>query len=127
MDSFPFPPVYEEAFRRLASHRPHTVDGARHMQLIADAQAFLRERGYQAWRAGWAVADLFDEPGPESLGGLVWRLAGAPVVYLTPHDATIQRGPTSMSVVRRTRASVSQSPAEAERAVVFARFDDEDF
>lgn len=119
-----FPPAYAEAFERLSRSRPPGVDGARHGQAVADAATFLRERGYQACRAGWTAEDLFDEPGPDHLGGLVWRLAGASVVYLTPHDATIERGPTSISVVRRTHASVSQSPAEAERAIVFSNFEE---
>ncbi|WP_026605664.1 hypothetical protein [Methylocapsa acidiphila] len=121
-DETSLPVPYIEAFQRLQAHCPQGVDPTRHAQALVDAAAFLAERGRIAWRLGWTVDDLFAPPWLDHPGGLVWRIVGGRVNYITPENAMIARSSTSVSLVRRTRATTALQPDAAERAHVFMNF-----
>jgi hypothetical protein len=93
---------------------PAHVEPDRWQLAVADGQQFLSQWGEQAEAMGWTSRDLFglhpppDNPAPSyrrlsryDHTGLIWLLAGRPVVALTEATAAIQNPTGNVTVYRR--------------------------
>jgi hypothetical protein len=117
---------YREALERLQRSPPGGVEHAAWVRALDDAALFLANKGHIAARLGWMVEDLFAAPICGRPGGLIWRIAGGEVTYVTSDDATIVRSPTSVSIVRRLSRPRRETPeVSRELATVFANFYEE--
>jgi hypothetical protein len=105
---------FGRTFRELERRCPELVDEARWRQAIADAQSFLGRWGEQAAALGWSERELFglhsvpERPSASyqrlsryDATGLVWLLAGRPVVALTASTAAIQAKGGSIVTYRK--------------------------
>ena len=101
-------------FSTLQSRCPTHIPVARWQTAIEDGRRFLARWGEQAEALGWTAKDLFGlhEPTEKShpsyrrlsrydKTGLIWLLAGRPVVALTATTAAIKSPSGAMTVYRR--------------------------
>jgi hypothetical protein len=112
----PFPRLsrLSRTLSALESRCPELVPVARWQQCVDDGRAFLARWGHQAFGLGWTPADLFGlfpvpaNPHPSfsrlsryDHTGLIWLLAGRPVIAVTESTAAIQNPTGSTTVYRR--------------------------
>jgi hypothetical protein len=120
-ESLPSPPFsrlsrLSRTLSALESRCPEHVPVARWQQCVDDGRTFLARWGHQAFDLGWTARDLFglfpvpENPHPSfsrlsryDHTGLIWLLAGRPVIALTESTAAIQNpsGCSSITVYRR--------------------------
>jgi hypothetical protein len=105
--------TFAKALAALERCRPDYVEANRWWQAVEDGRAFLSRWGEQAEALGWTAKDLFglheppEKPHPSyrrlsryDQTGLIWLLAGRPVVALTATTAAI-KSPTGAITVYR--------------------------
>jgi hypothetical protein len=101
-------------FTALESRCPELVPVVRWQQCVDDGRVFLVRWGHQAFDLGWTSRDLFglfpvpENPHPSfarlsryDYTGLIWLLAGRPVIALTEATAAIQNPTGSITIYRR--------------------------
>ncbi len=115
MDSVP--ERYLDAWARLQCQKPMRVSDADWRQAIDDAGRFLDQWGSPAVEFQWTPGDLFDVPGDDKQGGLIWFLEGEIVRALGPEHAVT----TYDRVFDRVMRSDWRTPyrRESESRVVF--------
>jgi hypothetical protein len=119
----PQAPRYRKVFAHLQLRPPALVPVERWQQCVRGGSSFLAKWGDQAEALGWDSADLFGlheipaKPHPSSqrlsrydCTGLIWLLAGRPVVALTADTATIRNPKTSNVTVYRKHNKPALGP-----------------
>jgi hypothetical protein len=105
---------FARVFELLESHCPDWVPVDRWQQCVEDGKRFLAQWGGLAEVSGWTTRDLFglasvpDNPHPSyrrlsryDQTGLIWLLAGRPVLALTESTAAIGSPAGAVTVYRR--------------------------
>lgn len=106
----------DEVFSYLERHRSEYIEQDRWRQAVEDGEQFLATWGTQAAALGWTGIELFGlheppaNPHPSynrlsryDCTGLVWLLAGNPVVALTDDTAAIQHRTGAITIYRKLR------------------------
>jgi hypothetical protein len=101
-------------FEALEARCPEYIEPDRWQEAIEDGRRFLARWGDQAEALGWTARDLFglhtppEKPHPSysrlsryDETGLVWLLAGRPVVALTATTAAIQSPSGNVTIYRK--------------------------
>jgi hypothetical protein len=105
---------FRRAFSAVEARCPDLLPIDRWQLAVEDGRAFLSRWGEQAETLGWTAKDLFglheppEKPHPSyrrlsryDQTGLIWLLAGRPVVALTATTAAIKRPTGAITVYRR--------------------------
>lgn len=88
------PEQFLDAYSRLQCQRPLSISDANWRQAIDDAGRLLDQWGSLAVEFQWTPRELFDLPGQDTHGGLVWWLRGEQVEALGPRFARTKSGRT---------------------------------
>ena len=86
------PEQFLDAYSRLQCQRPLSISDADWRQAIDDAGQLLDRWGSVAAEFQWTPGELFDLPGHDTPGGLVWWLRGEQVEALGPRFARTKSG-----------------------------------
>jgi hypothetical protein len=105
---------FGRVFEALEARCPDHIETGRWHQAVEDGKRFLSQWGEQAEALGWTAKDLFglhkppEKPHPSysrlsryDQTGLIWLLAGRPVVALTATTAAMKSPTGAITVYRR--------------------------
>jgi len=119
---------FAKALAALERRCPDYVEANRWWQAVEDGRRFLARWGEQAAALGWTSRDLFglheppEKPHPSyrrlsryDQTGLIWLLAGRPVVALTEATAAIQSSTGAISAITTYRRHNKPALAPARR------------
>ncbi len=106
------PRVYCDAWATLQCQKPLLVSDAQWRAALDDRGQFLDCWGATAAELGWSPGAIFDLPGDNEKGGVIWLLLGAGVDSLTARHARLSDGRT----INRQPIRGPQTPGASENS-----------